>query len=181
MIPAAQSMETARLTLRPPIAADFDAFAEAAADPEVMHWLGGARDRATAWRLFAVVAGHWSLFGYGPFSVVERESNLWIGRIGPWTPEGSPGHEFGWLMARPFWGRGFAREAVHAGVDHALGHLGWPCVRFSIAPGNDPAIRLAEDMGGQLEKVLDHMPGIGFESPWRVYRLDPETWRMRAS
>ena len=32
------------------------------------------------------------------FSVIEKDSGRWIGRIGPWQPEGWPGTEVGWSL-----------------------------------------------------------------------------------
>jgi hypothetical protein len=34
------------------------------------------------------MAGAWSLTGVGMFSLIERSSGRWLGRIGPWTPLG---------------------------------------------------------------------------------------------
>ena len=52
----------------------------------------------------ATMTGAWSLCGFSMFSVTLRESGRWIGRIGPWRPEGWPGTEIGWGLARDTWG-----------------------------------------------------------------------------
>src|SRR5947209_5315377 len=101
-------LETERLTLRVPQEADLDGFAELMADEESARHIGGVQARSTAWRGMASLTGSWVLKGYGMFSVIEKSSGRWIGRIGPWSPEGWPGTEVGWGLVRPAWGRGYA-------------------------------------------------------------------------
>ncbi|MGO4333335.1 GNAT family N-acetyltransferase [Labrys sp. KB_33_2] len=36
----------------------------------------------------------------------------WVGRVGPWQPEGWPGTEIGWALYRSHWGKGYATEAA---------------------------------------------------------------------
>jgi hypothetical protein len=67
-----------------------------AADPRTMSTLGGVQPQSVAWRAFVQMAGLWSLYGFGMFSVIERATNRWIGRVGPWRPHGWPGSEIGW-------------------------------------------------------------------------------------
>jgi RimJ/RimL family protein N-acetyltransferase len=89
-------LETARLVLRPPLLADFDAWAAFAADERVGRFLGGVQSRSAAWRGLMTIAGAWALEGYAMFSVLEKTTGRWIGRVGPWKPEGWPGCEVGW-------------------------------------------------------------------------------------
>ena len=113
------TLETARLILRPPEATDFDAFAAVMADEVVARYLGGAVPRSTAWRSFTGMAGGWVLQGFGMFSVIEKASHRWIGRIGPLRPEGWPGTEVGWGLDRSVWGRGLCERSGRA--RHRLG------------------------------------------------------------
>ena len=157
-------IETARLTLRPPVASDLDPLAAMMADAEGMAFLGGAKSRAEAWRWLAGNAGSWALYGFGMFSVFERATGLWIGRLGPWWPEGWPGGEVGWALAREAWGRGYAQEGAAAAVDHAFGTLGWDEVIHTINPANSASIVLAQRLGsvnrgpGQLPPPLQAFP-----------------------
>jgi len=94
---------TERLLLRPPIAGDFEGWARFAADPEVMRFLGGVQPRAVAWRGFLAMVGAWHIQGFAMFSVVERSTGAWLGRVGPWQPEGWPGTEVGWGLCSEHW------------------------------------------------------------------------------
>lgn len=140
-------IQTERLTLRVPEAADFDAFADFCADATTMRFLGGAKSRGEAWRIFTMIAGAWSINGYSYWSVIERDTGRWVGRIGPWQPEGWPGTEIAWGVAPAFAGRGYAYEAAAAAMDYAVDVLGWTRIIHTIHPDNTPSIRLAQRLG----------------------------------
>ncbi|SKB82452.1 GNAT family N-acetyltransferase [Luteibacter sp. 22Crub2.1] len=144
-------IETDRLILRPTAAEDFEAWAACMGDPEVNRFLGGPQPRAVAWRNFMTMAGCWSINGFGMFSVIERASGRWIGRLGPWQPDGWPGHEIGWGMARDTWGKGYATEGAAASMDWAFDHLGWSQVIHSIAPTNIASIAVAKKLGSRWQ------------------------------
>jgi RimJ/RimL family protein N-acetyltransferase len=155
------SFETRRLRLSALSPADFEAWAACFADSEVMAGLAGsALDRSQAWRSFAVMLGHWQHRGFGMFSVYEKAGGAWVGRVGPWYPEGWPGHEIGWTIARPFWGRGYAAEAALGSMAFARTHLGWKSVCHVIAPTNHNSRRVAEKLGSTLVGTLNRLPGI---------------------
>ncbi|MEO0974030.1 MAG: GNAT family N-acetyltransferase [Pseudomonadota bacterium] len=112
-------LETERLILRGLTEQDTDAFATMMADDELARFItpqGKGQDRQDAWRSMATVIGHWALRGYGFFAVEEKATGEFVGRVGPWQPEGWPGLECGWTIARPHWGKGFAGEAAIASV-----------------------------------------------------------------
>lgn len=155
-------LETPNLILRPPVMDDFDGFAAFQADEENMRFLGGVQPRALAWRGFMTVAGAWSLQGYAMFSVIEKASGRWIGRLGPWMPEGWPGTEVGWGILREFGGRGYATEGATAAIDWAFEHLGWTRVIHTVDPANVASRKVAEKLGSyligptQLPAPFDH-------------------------
>jgi len=112
-------LSTERLILRPLAADDFDAFAAMSADPLTVRFLtldGKPPSRAMAWRSFATMVGHWTLRGFGFFSVFERDTGRWVGRVGPWMPEGWPSLECGWGVIPETRGKGYAAEAAIAAI-----------------------------------------------------------------
>jgi len=142
---------------------DFEAYASMAADPEVMRFLtpdGKAMSRFDAWRSFSAQIGHWYLKGFGQFAVVERTSGDFVGRIGPWHPEGWPDFEIGWALRRKYWGRGYATEAAKTCVTYSFEKLGKAHLISLIDPDNVRSIHVAERIGERLEGTvtLPHAP-----------------------
>jgi RimJ/RimL family protein N-acetyltransferase len=148
---------THRLVLRSFEASDVETYARICADPETMRHIGDGRvlDLVGAWRAVALMLGHWQLRGYGIWAVEERATGELVGRVGLHRPEGWPGLEVGWLLARSRWGRGYATEAAAAAVDHAWHGLGAEHLISLIDPANDRSIRVAERLGERLEGELE--------------------------
>ena len=167
-----------RLVLRPPVAADFDRWAELCADPVVMKHLGGVQPRSTAWRTMATMTGAWTLRGYAMFSVIEKSSGLWVGRLGPWCPEGWPGTEVGWALLRSAWGKGYAVEGARAAIDWAFDTLGWTEVIHTIGPDNVESQRVAQRLGSTL-RGPGKLPAPYDEVPVDVWGQSREAWRAR--
>lgn len=172
------TLHTERLVLRPPIAEDFDGWAEFSADPEVSRFLGGTQARALAWRGFACQVGAWQLQGFAMFSVIERASGSWLGRVGPWRPEGWPGTEVGWGLTRWAWGRGFATEAARATIDWAFEELGWTEVIHCIEPANAPSRALAMRLGAE-NRGPGRLPAPYESAPIEIWGQSREEWLSR--
>ncbi len=94
------TLETERLILRAPRESDLDGYAALMADEESARHIGGVMPRSAVWRGMATMAGSWMLRGFAMFSVIEKHSGAWVGRIGPWAPEAWPGTEVGWGLLR---------------------------------------------------------------------------------
>ena len=171
------TLETERLILRPPGTEDLDAWAAFAADPEVTRFLGGVGDRALAWRQLCTMAGAWVINGFSMFSVIEKATSRWVGRLGPWQPEGWPGTEVGWGLAREAWGKGYAIEGATAAIDWAFATLGWTEVTHAIDPANRPSQRVAERLGSRiLRQAVLPAP---FDVPVDVWGQSRAEWLAR--
>jgi len=108
-------LHTPRLSLVSLGAEHFEPLAAMYADPEVIRFLEPTPlDRAEAWRRLAFHVGHWALRGYGNFACIEKTSGEFVGRCGPWFPEGWPALEIGYSFRRESWARGLGSEAGSA-------------------------------------------------------------------
>lgn len=161
MKPAAATLDTPRLKLRPFTAADAPAYAEMCADAEVMRFIGtgAVQTAAEAWRSMATFLGHWQLRGYGMWAVEHRASGALVGRVGYLDPPDWPDFELGWLLGREHWGRGFAREAAAAALRHALDDMQRDRVISLIRPGNERSVRVAEAIGERLAGRIELLGG----------------------
>ena len=148
--PFGPTLETDRLILRPPVDADFDGFCAFHADEEAMTYLGGVATPPVVWRTLRTIAGSWALDGFGMFSVIEKSTGQWIGRIGPLHPHGWPDREVGWGLLTAAQGKGYAREAAIASMDFAADALDWDVIIHTIDPGNVPSAALAKALGSSV-------------------------------
>lgn len=171
-------IETDRLTLRPPIAADFPRWAEAMADPDAARFIGGVQEASTAWRGMMTMAGAWALTGIGMFSLIEKSTGLWVGRLGPWKPHGWPGNEVGWGLHPDAMGKGYALEGATAAMDYAFDVLDWPDVIHCIDPDNRPSEVLAERLGSRLIGPT-RLPPPYQDAPSNKWGQTREDWRAR--
>jgi RimJ/RimL family protein N-acetyltransferase len=172
-------LETERLILRPIALEDFPRWAEMMADPEASKFIGGPQPAAVAWRGFMSMAGAWSLTGVSMFSVADRDSGLWLGRIGPWTPHGWPGTEVGWGLHADAQGKGYGLEAATAAIDYAFDVLGWTDVIHCIDPENTPSQRLAERLGSR-NLGSTRLPPPFHEVTIEKWGQSREAWRARS-
>ncbi|MDB5457178.1 MAG: acetyltransferase [Caulobacter sp.] len=172
------TLETARLILRPTAAEDLDGWAAMMADEEAARYIGGVQVRAQAWRGMASMAGSWALNGFGMFSLIEKASGRWVGRIGPWRPEDWPGTEVGWGLAREAWGQGYAVEAAEATIDWAFDHLGWTEVIHCIDAENRPSRKVAERLGSRNLRQ-SRLPPPYETTVVDIWGQSREAWRAR--
>jgi RimJ/RimL family protein N-acetyltransferase len=177
MLPDVQ-LETARLILRPPRLEDFESWATATQDPVGMKYLGGPQVRSTAWRGFTTMAGSWAMLGFGMFSLIEKATGHWIGRAGPWKPEGWPGTEVGWALAREAEGKGLAFEAAVASIDYAFDVLGWTDVIHCINDENERSWALAQRLGSERLR-RSTLPPPFEKIEIQVWGQTREAWRQR--
>jgi RimJ/RimL family protein N-acetyltransferase len=171
------SLQTDRLILRPGILEDFEGYAAMWAEPEVMQFLaadGKPLSRFAAWQSYSGQVGHWHLRGFGMFTVLDRVTRDFLGRVGPWQPEGWPDFEIGWTLRSQYWGRGYATEAATACIRYAFEELQRARLISLISPDNTRSIRVAERLGEKFqgEITLPHMPG----KKVLQYGLSREEW-----
>lgn len=167
-------IQTERLLLRPFDAEDVPAWAAMHADAVFASTLGipyplSAED---TWRSLAMHIGQWTLRGFGMWAVAERAApRTLVGRVGFYQPEGWPGFELGWALARPVWSRGYATEGARAALEHAFTVLDRPRVISLIAPENTRSAGVARRIGEQLVERIE-LRG----KPTDVWALERSTW-----
>ncbi|MGE0045395.1 MAG: GNAT family N-acetyltransferase [Hyphomonadaceae bacterium] len=176
------ALETDRLILRPPVQDDFPHFAAFAADEAVNTHLGGVQPPHAAWRMMATIAGSWALMGFGMFSVIEKASGRWVGRLGPWFPGGPeggwPDTEVGWGLVSAVQGKGYATEGATAAIDWAFQTHNWKRVVHCIAKENTPSIAVAKRLGSYVMEEDVKLPApIGV--PIDVWGQTRAEWEAR--
>jgi 8-oxo-dGTP diphosphatase len=140
-------LETARLILRPLSLADAPAIERYASDWEV------ARHTSHIPHPYpAGAAAEWLVTRRDdpdkpPLWGIERRDGELIGCIELRPESEPPGGSVGYWIGKPFWGSGYAGEALAAVVDYAFDELGLPRVEASARPENRASIRVQEKLG----------------------------------
>lgn len=178
MHPESLRLETDRLILRPPTLEDLDGWSQMMADEETARFIGGVAARPVCWRQLMTMIGAWHAQGFAMFSVIEKASGRWVGRLGPWFPEGWPGTEIGWAIVRDCWGRGYAVEGSKAAMGWAFDTLGWTDIIHSIAPNNLASQRVAEKLGSR-NRGPGQLPAPFESVPVDIWGQTREEWRQR--
>lgn len=165
-------LETERLVLRAPQASDFEVFASFVTSDRAQYIGGGAdKDMGHAWRMLAVLSGHWHLRGFGTFVAEDKTTGLPIGSMGPWFPGDWPEQELGWtIWTDAAEGKGFAFEGVTALRRHVYGDLGWTTAISYIDVANTRSRALAQRLGCVIDADA--------QSPDRDVEI--EVWRHPA-
>lgn len=171
-------IETERLILRPPSAEDFDGFCELMADEASAKFIGGVQARPAVWRTLCLMSGAWTIRGYSMFSVIEKATGKWIGRLGPWQPDGWPGTEVGWGLLTSAQGKGYATEGASAAMDYAVDILGFTEIIHCIDAKNAASIKVAERLGSSKLRVAQ-APAPFSDVIWDVYGQTADAWRAR--
>lgn len=164
------AIETDRLRLRPFTSLDVQAAFGWFGDPLVMRFTPGGPDRSmeeTATRLTSYQC-HQSAHGFSKWIIIDRISNRAIGDSGLLVVPEYGWIDFGYRLARPFWGKGLATEAASAWVQKAFGELKLNRLTAIVHPENAASIRVLQ----KLEFLEDRREVImGMESI--VYCLTP--------
>lgn len=138
-------------------------------DPEVMRFGDGPQTPEWVRDWIRRALACYEQRGYGPWAVIEKHSGELIGYCGLFFyPDinGRPEIEIGYRLARAWWGRGYATEAVTAVRDFAFDTLGLSRLVALIDPANVASVRVAEKAGMRHE--ADVML-VGYDHPDRVY------------
>jgi RimJ/RimL family protein N-acetyltransferase len=147
------TLEGARVTLRAPQVADFDAWAAICAGPRAAH-IGGPFTREQAWGDFANYVSGWMLHGHGLWTIDAGEARA-LGFVLLGYEWDDPEAELGILMTEAAEGQGLAFEAVALVRGYALDTLSWHSVASFVAPDNHRCIRLMKALGAKRDPAAE--------------------------
>jgi 8-oxo-dGTP diphosphatase len=112
------------------------------------------------------------------FAVTRREDGTFLGCIGLRPRQDQREAVFGYWIGKPFWGRGYAAEALRALVDHAFQAYDIDRVRASAVPENRASIRVQEKVGLAYVGIADEVaPARGGSMGVEVRALSRRRWQ----
>ena len=144
------TLETERLVLRPPRAADWPAFAAMFASDR-SSFMGGPLGTRDAWGVFCHCMANWGLFGRGTLFIERKDTGETVGEVdlndGPLFPE----TELGWSLFDGHEGRGYATEAAHALREWAYANTSLTTLVSYTHPANLASQAVAQRLGATLD------------------------------
>jgi len=154
---------------------DLDSIAELNADPEVMKYILPPLSRDIVAQVIQWFQNEWTRLGYGCFALFEKESGKFVGQCGLQKLEGKPESkevEIAFIIAKSFWGKGYATEAVAAVLDFGFTNRGLSRIVAVTMEENSPSNKVLEKIGFQYQgnkRVYNRMV--------MYYSLDHEEFR----
>ncbi len=148
---AAPILETANLILRRPAPRDYPGY-RAFMMSDRASGAGGPCPERQVWRDMCGRLGHWTMLGYGMWSVTRNGDDTALGFVGPWTPADWPETEIGWTIWRAEnEGTGTAFEAARAAITHAWEVLKLATIVSYMDHDNTRSAALAERLGAAVD------------------------------
>lgn len=153
-------LESERLCLRPFCETDVEALFAIASNPNVTRYtLWEAHQSPNVTRSF--------LRGYAQERFVEQVPDAYgvflkangalIGGVGAhWASRADHCMEFGYWIAEPFWGRGFAAEAARTLLNHVFAKYDVERAQAHFIDGNDASGKVMTKLGLKFEGVRRH-------------------------
>jgi len=154
---ASKEIATERLLLKQFSMEDLDAYARIMGDHEVGKWFpnGEGYARQQAERSLHSILDHWSSQGYGIWAIKTKEGVL-LGRCGLNLITETSEVEVDFVVARSFWGKGFATEAARAVLTYGFEVLKLETIIALTKPENAAARRVMEKNGMRYVKEAEY-------------------------
>jgi RimJ/RimL family protein N-acetyltransferase len=171
----AAALETERLVLRAPRREDAKAIAMLINDRRIAENLSRVPHPYRLADAEEFIASAGAQPGQSNFFITTRDGDLLGGcGVGP-LREQDP--EIGYWLGVPFWGNGYATEAVRALLDHAFADLGHDVVLGGARISNPASRRVLEKCGFQWTGVgLYRIRALNSSAPADRFRLDRGLW-----
>jgi ribosomal-protein-alanine N-acetyltransferase len=147
-------LTTPRLLLRPFTDGDADALCAILRGRDVLRYFppGDPPTRDTAVRMIRRIERHWEEHGFGLWAVESRATGQLMGRCGLQRIPETGETEADVILGPPFWGQGFATEAVGASVRFGLERLAPARIVGIVHPEHGASQRVLEKAGFKREE-----------------------------
>ncbi|WP_419832283.1 GNAT family N-acetyltransferase [Endozoicomonas atrinae] len=148
-------LETSRLRIREISESDLDNLCEMLADEKVMEFsVNGPMSKPQTLDFINWCQSSYNDHGIGPWALVSKIDGAFIGFAGL-SKEFIDGVEeihIGYRLARKYWNKGFATEAVSSIVDYGLSRNDQNRIYAIIEPEHCSSIRVIEKAGFNISK-----------------------------
>jgi RimJ/RimL family protein N-acetyltransferase len=167
-------LETKRLALRAPRLEDAKTVAALANDRRIAENTARIPHPYQTSDAEGFITGANKAGGEAMFLITLRDETV-IGACGIMLQEQTP--ELGYWLGVPYWGKGYATEALHAAIDYAFTDLGHEALQAGARVTNPASRRVLEKCGFQWTGVgLYRIRAIKSSAPIDRFRLERGIW-----
>ena len=167
-------LETKRLAMRAPRLGDAKTVAALANDRRIAENVARIPHPYQKSDAESFIAGANKSNGEAVFMVTLRDGTV-IGACGIVNQEETP--ELGYWLGVPYWGKGYATEAMHAVIDYAFTDLAHEALQAGSRVTNPASRRVLEKCGFQWTGVgLYRIRAINSSAPIDRFRLERGIW-----
>lgn len=150
-------LRTARCLIRETIPEDVESFYQIYSHPAITEYMEGLYPEVEEERQYVrdYIEKVYTFFGFGVWTVIERESGAVIGRAGFSYREGFDEPELGFIIGVPWQRRGYAEEVCRAVLAYGWSALEFRQVQALVEPENIPSVRLCEKLGFRKDENVN--------------------------
>ena len=152
------TFETDRLRLRPFTLEDSSGLHKILSVEGVLRYYPSSDppDLERVQRLITRQLDHWEEHGFGWWAVEDITNKQLIGWSGlQYLPE-TDEIEIGYLLARPYWGKGLATEGARIGIEFGFKQLEIPTIIGIVHPENLASQRVLEKIGLVFQEEAEY-------------------------
>ena len=147
-------IETERLIVRPWVEGDEEGAKAVYCDPEVRFFTGGIHPPETMDEFVRQRIEHHARGELRLLPLIEKSSGDIVGSCGFQPFDGGPEIEIGWMLARAWWGKGYATEMSRAVLKYGLEEMKLARILASIDPRNIRSIAVVNRLGMRYWRML---------------------------
>lgn len=153
-----KEVRTDRLCLRWFSWEDLDAYARIMGDCEVGRWFpkGEGYTREEAKKSLDNILDHWTKHGFGIWAITDKDNRFLLGRCGLNLIAETLEIEVDFVLARNYWGHGYATEAARAALAYGFDVLKLDRIIALAKPDNIASRRVIEKIGMRYVKNAEY-------------------------
>jgi ribosomal-protein-alanine N-acetyltransferase len=126
---------------------------------------------------------HWAVHGFGPWAVIHKPDNQFMGHCGLRYWPGSSDVGVLYALATRYWGQGLATEGACASLGYGFEHLKLERIMAAALIDNHASRRVLEKIGLRYEKTFQFhgLAVAGYGLSRTDYRADDAQYRLVVS
>lgn len=150
-------LETKRCLIRETCVTDVEAFYEIYKEPSITEYMEDLFQDIEEERQYVrdYIDKVYGFYGFGVWTIIEKESGAIIGRAGLSYREGFDDAELGFVIGVLWQGKGYAYEVCSAIMEYGKTELELPVIQAFVEIGNDKSVRLCKKLGMQNAEEVE--------------------------